>query len=224
MGHIRLPDLRMTRRWQAVIEAVTSDAPVEEVAGKAALASEAAFKEARTDPAFLDVVRVLAELPLAARTADYVDDLRALGLNLDEAPTLLQLSAALADSFEGRMVRAGGRSDVGVLANRALIASLNTVVGPALPTLFGDDPDSLRSELGRYAGGARFAVLGREFFARFTDGVLGYYLSRELAEHQGAGRRFSNEADRAAFEDALSLHCWEASRIVEEYAGSWFGD
>ena len=220
MGHIRLPDLRMTRRWQAVVEAITSNATAEIVAGRSAAAAEAAFKQARTDPVFLHVVGLLAQLPLAARSPDYLDDLRSLGIKLEKAPTLLELSAALA---EGEVGRRRARSDIGELANRALIASLNTVVGPALPTLFGDDPDSLRTELGRHAGGARFAVLGREFFARFTDGVLGYYLSRELAEHQGAGHRFSNEADRAAFEDALSLHCREASHIVEAYAGSWFG-
>ncbi len=213
----------MTRRWQAVVDAITSGAPVETVAALSAQAAAAAFDQAKKDPHFLHILRVFAELPLAARTADYLDDLRALGLALDSAPSFLELTSALAEGLDRRGEGKHKRSDVGELAKRALLASLTSVVAPGLPGLFGDDPYDLQRELGRHAGGARFGRLGREFFARFTEGVLGYYLSRELAEHQGAGRRFAGEAERSSFEDALSLHCWEASRIVEDYAGGWFG-
>jgi len=47
-------------------------------------------------------------------------------------------------------------------------------------------------------------------------------LSRELSDHVGPGRRFASLDDHQAFRSALDQHCFEAARIVEEFAGGWF--
>jgi len=47
-------------------------------------------------------------------------------------------------------------------------------------------------------------------------------LSRELSNYVGGDRRFANAGDLAEFNAALDLHCRQASRIVEEFAGGWF--
>jgi hypothetical protein len=39
----------------------------------------------------------------------------------------------------------------------------------------------------------------------------------------GLDRRFSNDGQRALFDDALEMHCREASRIVETFVGGWYG-
>ncbi|MEM6490205.1 MAG: hypothetical protein AAF677_18385, partial [Pseudomonadota bacterium] len=85
------------------------------------------------------------------------------------------------------------------------------------------EPADVRSALGRLASGDRFAGLARQFYARLTGRVLDYYLSRELANHVGPGRRFETDAARRALDAALARHCTEASRIVEAYAGGWYG-
>ena len=97
------------------------------------------------------------------------------------------------------------------------------MVAPALPSLFGPTPEEVRREIGRCASGDRFAALAREFFARLTQRSLDYYLSRELANHTGNGQRFADDAARARFDEALWRHCREASRIVEAFAGGWYG-
>ena len=58
---------------------------------------------------------------------------------------------------------------------------------------------------------------------RAPDQRLDYYLSRELSKHIGAGERFRDDAARSQFDDALDRHCREASRIVEAFAGGWYG-
>ncbi len=63
----------------------------------------------------------------------------------------------------------------------------------------------------------------REFFGRLTQRSLDYFLSRELGGHIGAGERFRDDVDRSRFDQALDRHCREASRIVEEFAGGWYG-
>ncbi len=53
--------------------------------------------------------------------------------------------------------------------------------------------------------------------------TLQHYLRRELSNHVGPGQRFANDADRRAFDQVLDQHAWEAARIVESYAGGWYG-
>jgi hypothetical protein len=73
------------------------------------------------------------------------------------------------------------------------------------------------------SNGQDFTALAREFFARLTYRSHDYYLSRELANHTGAGRRFACDADRVLFQQALAKHSYEAFRIVEAFAGGWHG-
>ena len=44
-----------------------------------------------------------------------------------------------------------------------------------------------------------------------------------MANHTGTDRRFASDAERIAFERALKQHTIETSRIIEEFAGGWYG-
>ena len=57
------------------------------------------------------------------------------------------------------------RTDLGEMAQLALIESLTAAVAPQLPSLFGSTPGDVRDAVGRLAGGDRFAKLARECFA-----------------------------------------------------------
>lgn len=92
-----------------------------------------------------------------------------------------------------------------------------------MPSLLEPTPADLRSALAAFSSGSGFAGLAREFFARLTYRSLDYFLSRELANHTGHGRRFASDADRTAFQNALAVHVFEASRIVEDFAAGWYG-
>ncbi|MEL6958771.1 MAG: hypothetical protein AAGL89_07470 [Pseudomonadota bacterium] len=92
-----------------------------------------------------------------------------------------------------------------------------------MPSLFEPTPQEIRAALGKFASGEQFAVLARDFFARLTYRSLDYYLSRELANHTGQDKRFASDAERVAFQQALAQHTFEASRIVQEYSGGWYG-
>lgn len=89
--------------------------------------------------------------------------------------------------------------------------------------MFEPTAQEIRAALGSFASGERFAILARDFFARLTYRSLDYYLSRELANHTGQDRRFDTDAQRVAFQQALAQHTFESSRIVQEFAGGWYG-
>jgi hypothetical protein len=89
--------------------------------------------------------------------------------------------------------------------------------------LFGPRPEEVQRAFGQFSSGSRFSGLAREFFSRLTQRCLDYYLSRELSNHIGQGARFGDDRARSEFDNALDRHCREASRIVESFAGGWYG-
>jgi hypothetical protein len=135
----------------------------------------------------------------------------------------MDVLAAISAAVDHHARERGGRTDLGEMAQMAAVESLAALIGPNLPSLFEPTPGEVQRAIGRFAGGDRFSALAREFFARLTQRSLDYYLSRELSNHIGAGQRFRDDAARSQFADALDRHCQEAARIIEAFAGGWYG-
>jgi hypothetical protein len=223
MGHVRLGVLPKSRKWRQVVDELRLGAGVGEIAGLAAEAAETSLQAAAGDPAFLHSFWLLTQIPLAARGAVFAEDLGRLGINITDPSSLMGVTAAISAAIDHYAREHGGRTDLGEMAQMAAVESLTATVAPTLPSLFGPSPEEVQRAIGRFAGGDRFSALAREFFARLTQRTLDYYLSRELSNHIGAGERFSNDRERSQFDQALDRHCREASRIVEEFAGGWYG-
>jgi hypothetical protein len=223
MGHIRLGVLLQSRKWLKVVDELHLGASAAEVAASTAEAAETSLQGAADDPAFLHAFWLLTQVPIAARGPSFTEDLGRLGVKVGDRPSLMSIVAAISDAVDRHVRELGGRTDLGEMAQMAAVESLTATVAPTLPSLFGPGPDEVQRAIGRLAGGDRFSALARDFFARLTQRTLGYYLSRELSNHIGAGERFANDGMRAEFDRALDQHCREASRIVEEFAGGWYG-
>ena len=196
---------------------------VQEIAQASAEAAESALASASSDLVFQYVVRLLVQLPIAARAPGFTQALEELGIRGDAHTSLPGLLAAISDAVDDHAFGSGGRSDLGEMAQMALIESLSSVLSLQLPTLFDPEPAAIRRAIGKLSSGNRFAELARSFFARLTYRSLDCYLSRELANHIGPEARFADDTARVAFEQALSQHTFEVSRIVEDFAGGWYG-
>jgi len=223
MGHIRLGVLPTSRKWRQVIEHLRLGAAADLIAAATADAAEASLKRASYDPAFLHSFWLLTQIPLAARSPEFVEELRRLGVPVPDRPGIMDLGAALSEAVDQYAREHGGRTDLGEMAQMAAVESLTAVVGANLPSLFGPTAEEVQRAVGRFASGTAFSVLAREYFVRLTQRTLGYFLSRELANHIGSARRFQSDTERASFDNALDWHCREASRIVEVFAGGWYG-
>ena len=223
MGHIRLGTLPQSKKWRDVIGLLDSEASLEDVAEAAARASELDLERASSDPAFQFVSSLLVQLPLLARAPGFEDALNDLGLDAEALGSVSALLSGLSDSIDRNVFELGRSSDAGELARSALLESLSVQLRDRLPSLFEPTPSYIRHALASFSSGQNFARLARDFFARLSYKSLDYYLSRELANHTGPGKRFANDADRVEFQRALSQHTFEASRIVEEFAGGWYG-
>jgi hypothetical protein len=143
-------------------------------------------------------------------------------MRVEPRPTLMAVVGAFTEAVDHHVQRHGPRTDLGEMAQLAAAESLAAVAGQHLPSLLGPTAEDVKLELGRLAAPNRFAGLARDFFARLTARYLDYFLSREISNHVGPGRRLNSIDDHTAFNAALDQHCREASRIVEAFAGGWF--
>jgi hypothetical protein len=222
MGHSRVGTLPKTRDWNAVVKLLREGAAVDEIAAASAKAAEASLPEIAREEALVRSLWLLAQIPRAARSADFAAALEGLDLETGRDPGLVDVVAALISSVDRHVARTGGRTDFGEIAQRAAAESLATLAGRELPGLFGADAEDVRRAVGKFATVRNFGVLARDFFARLTRRHLEYYLGRELANHIGPAERFGSLGQERAFGSALELHCIEAARIVEDFSADWY--
>lgn len=222
MGHIRLGTLPKTRPWNEVVLLLGQGSGVEEVAAATSTAARLGFEQARNDPALIEAFWLLTQVPLAARAPDFVDRLGRCGIVLEGPPTLIELASGFAEAVDTRLRAVGGRTDLGEMAELAAVETLAKAVERKLPGLFGATPQDVQSALASFGTRKQFGDLARAFFARFAERYLGYYLSRTLSTQVGEGARFRSVDDHTAFNAALSTHCFEAARIVRDFAGEWY--
>jgi len=223
MGHIRLGRLPRTQKWKEVIALVGGDGSAAEVADATVDAAEADFFSAGADPTVVHTVWLLTQLPDAARTEDFAGALRALGIDVTGDPSATELASAVGRAVEAfAQQQDRPRSDIGELARLAAVETLANSLRSATPSLFGPQLGEVQAQVGQIATEKQFGKFARDFFARMTERVLTYYVSRELPLHVGDGLRFNDLDQQRAFQDAVGLHARQAALIVESFAGGWY--
>lgn len=216
MGHTRLGRLPRTRNWQDVIDLVGAGVATADIAAATLNASKGGLEDAARDPALLHSFWLLTQLPLCARRDDFIGELSKIGVSVDTEPSLMELVGGFADAVDAHVYRVGGRTDLGEMAQMGAAETLASVLGQRTTNLFGSTHEDVRRELARLGTPVNFSVIARDFFARLTERYLTYFLSRELSNE------LHTVGSNRQFRDALSLHCRQASKIVEQFAQDWF--
>jgi hypothetical protein len=223
MGHFRLgKELPQTRSWNKVVEQITGDFGAPAIAASTLKAARKALDGASGDAAFVQSFWLLTQLPRCARSSQYIESLRGVGISVSDPPSLAELIGAFSDAIDAHVRSSGRRTDLGEMAQMGAAESLAADVGRRSKSLFGTTPQDVQRSLARLGTAKQFSGLARDFFARLTERYLGYFLSRELSAHIGRDRRFAGLSEREAFNEALALHCRQASKIVEKFAGDWY--
>jgi hypothetical protein len=216
MGHIRLANLPRTRKWQEVVGLLDAGAGAPAIAAATLDAAKLGLKDAARDPALVHSFWLLTQLPHCARGLDYVAELNNSGITVSSTPTLLELVGGFSDAVDNHVRKTGGRTDLGEIAQMAAAESLTAVLRERTTSLFGTTPDMVRDGLAGLGTKKQFSVLARDFFSRLTERYLTSFLSRQISS------QFKSVAANSEFREAMSVHCRQASRIVEEFAGSWY--
>lgn len=223
MGHTRLGNLPKTQRWGQVVSIIKdTDADVSKVASATITAAEGGVQRAARDQGLAHTFWLLTRVTLAARSDYFAKDLISVGLKIPDQPTLFDLLGAFSDCVDSKIRGWVGRSDFGEMAQLAAQETLSTLCSEQVGTLFGTPTADLQNALKKYSTTKQFGVLAHTFFAAFTSRYLKYFLSRELSNHVGGGRRFTKLSEYTEFNKALDLHCRQIARIVQSFAGSWY--
>ena len=223
MGHIHFGTLPRTQLWKDVVALLGDRAPVEDVAAASGHAAETTLLKASSDPVFVEAVRLLVTIPNAARQDDFGDALRKLELQVGSSPSLMDVIAAATARLDRIAAASSVNSDFGEIATRALSAALMDHVGSDLPGLFTPDAEDVRLGFRKYSYSNGIAALCRGFFGSLVDASLSYWLDRVLTQHVGAGKAFASIRQKSDFDQALRVHTFEATRIIQEFSGGWVG-
>ena len=104
------------------------------------------------------------------------------------------------------------------------VGTLSTQIGDALPGLFEADARDVRAAVAGLGRPDAFSRAARAFFGRLLADTLGYWLDRTLSARDRSWRPHSSRsATRDAFDRALEQYCSEATRIIREFSGAWYG-
>jgi len=222
MGHTRLGDLPRTRKWAQVVALIGGGAGAAQLANATITAAERGMNFAAKDSGLVETIWLLTQLPLAAKSRDFVGALRKAGLAISDSPSLMEIVGAASDAIDLRLPNNKRRTDLGEIAQMAASETLSKYVGSRVQGgLFGPSTGDVQQTLASLATVKQFSTFGKYFFARMTNRCLSYYLSRAMAFHVGEGQRFATLAQHADFSRALETHCHQAAVIVEKFFGEW---
>jgi hypothetical protein len=209
--------------WRRVVLLLDEHAADHAVIGESARAAERQLTAAAQDPVYVEAVRLLLVIPLCGRAEDFAQALRGSDIPAPDEPELLDLVRSVARRLNTVALERSSRSDLGELAGRALISTISVGIGDQLPGLFAASPDDVHAIAKRMSWNKGIAAWSRLFYARLVADCLSYWLDRTLAEKIGSDRRFSGIAQREAFDNAVFAYAQEATRIIQEFSGGWFG-
>jgi hypothetical protein len=142
--------------------------------------------------------------------------LRKIGITVSTEPTIFELVGGFADAVDDHVRRTGGRTDLGEMAQMGAAESLTSHLRQRTTSLFETTPELVQQELAALGTRNQFSGLARDFFSRLAERYLMYFLSRQTST------QFNSVPANRDFREALALHCRQASRIVEDFAGGWY--
>lgn len=222
MGHIRLGNLPKTRNWKQVLSILDETNDPARIAAGTLKAVSSILNKVPDDPGLVHCFWLLTQLPFEAKSPDFFARTKKLGFKLSPEPSLLELTSAFTKAIDDHIRENGRRTDLAEIAQLAAAESLTACCAEKTRSLFGSKPDDLRNAVGDLASPKQFSYLSKKFFAGFTQRYLSYFLSKELSNHIGAGKTFSNIREHTEFNNALKTYCQESAKIVENFSGGWF--
>lgn len=221
MGHTTLGDLPSTRKWSQVIDLVRLGAGSSQVAIATTTAAERGLRLAGEDPGLIETVWLLTQLPVAARSRNFVHNLRRLGVQVSDAPGLMDIVGAFSDALDARIGQSSGKTDLGEMAQMAATETLSRVVGGELPNPLEVSPADVKKEFEQLRRYDRIVVFASRFFGRLAHRTLEYFLSRAFADQIGEGERFATLRQKSDFSKELGHHCDAAARPVGGLVAEW---
>lgn len=223
MGHIHLGVLPKSKLWRDVVAELIGGAPDGRVVSASARAAEKDLLRAANDPVFVEAVRLLLSIPLAARDENFSDGLRKAELQISDSPGLFEIVASSMARLDQVARETAQNSDLGELASRALAKTLTDSISTELPGLFEATPADVQIATRRLSYANGISPFARSFFGNLLSSSLAYWLDRTLPLQISDAGRFDDVSARSDFDGVLRQYSSEGTRIIQEFSSGWYG-
>ncbi len=223
MGHTRLGRLPKTREWRQVIELLEN--PSAEASAVARVVARAAAKRLdalEADPSLSLCYWLLTRITWHARFDEFADRLGELGIKVTGADSALSFVANVATVARERVSKMESPGAFSEMAQLAMREVLTDLVSRKAETLFGTTAEDLRNACKSLSTKVQFGDLSRRFFASFLNRALQFFVSKEISNFVGKGKRFRDIAEIQDFNRALNTFCYESAKIVEDFSAGWY--
>jgi len=223
MGHIRLGRLPKTRKWKQVLGLLADgQASVKEIAQSTTAASANAFENFNSDPGLPYCYWLLTQITWHAKSDDFYEILEALGLDIRDETSALGFISKISSHAVSEIKDLGETTIFTEIAQLSMREVLTKIIGEHSRTLFGTTPEDIRLACANLATKKQFGLLSRQFFSNFLNRTLQFFISKEISNHVGVGKRFEDVEAVEDFDAALDIFCYQSSKIVEDFAGGWY--
>ncbi len=221
MGHVRLGKPLGGKKWIPVVQLIEQGGEVPEIANATVSVAKRGLSLASKDTGLVNTLWLLAQIPLAARSEDFASALRQAGLEVSDAPGLMEIVGAFSEAIDKRLPNNRDRTDLGEMGQMAAAETISKIIGSRLPSLLGSPPGEVQRTFSGLATNEQFSQFTGDFLGRLIHKYIDYFLSRALPQHIGEGKRFATLAEQSEFSNSLRDHCREASRAVEGISAEW---
>ena len=223
MGHIRIGRLPKRHGWDSVIAALQVETKADnEIMGDAAKAAAKSLGVAKYQGSLNLCYWLFLSLVRAARSEDFLDGLRQLGLVMKPDASAAAFVTATTGLARARLRESGWLAVTDELALQAFQTAVGDCLLQDATTLFGADIESVQMALRKMSTKDNVAKVARRFFSEFMYRILARAFERRLSDALAKGDRFRSTDDLSEFHSRLRAYCWDVSKIVEEYSGGWY--
>lgn len=220
MGHERVGRLPRSERWVTVVEGIETATEDPNAAAELANATlrnvRGRLERIENDSGVAAAVQYL--IALSHSEAPEVDGLELP--DLTETPSAARLALSLCRWVDSNL----GEPEYAELAKQA---GADTIAHwsdreRSQVDLFPERFD-LEHRWREAATGGGFSEVAREFFARFTERYLRYFLDREAsASVKTITARDQFDRNISRHVDAVARHAFETSKITQSFAAGWY--
>jgi hypothetical protein len=225
MGHQRLAPPASKNLPEIINLLVGGRASKTELVNAVAKACDLSLKRALKDPAFVEALWLFIRIPQAAKTGNFPEALRIMGVTVPDAPSIIDIVIGFESAIESVQRKATADiTDLSEMAKLSGISALHSLAHERLPSLWQPTREDMRTTIATFTAPEKFGDLSQRFFTNFVEHTIHYFLDRELPRHIGPDNLVHSVGDLAAFDGAVRRHCAEATIIMRAFAKDWLGN
>lgn len=233
MGHTRLGTIPKTKKWTAVVSSVAGDSnssttpnttitqDIDNIAAQTLNAAQGGLNSAINDLGLRYTFFLLTQIALAARSDDWKERLRKLGLQVSDNSTLSDLTTEMQGCIDEYLFAHNHTTDISEMAQKAAGEAVVVLARPKSVSLFSDDLDQVKVAVRDLSTKKGFSTLGQKFFGLFMAQFLNFYLSRVTASYVN-GQNIQQLGEITKFNETLRIHCEQSARVVYDFCGEWY--